>query len=146
MLKSQNKKLNNGLQCGKGKTFNVKVLPKVGQYTIRLPVSKGNAVVSGSFIRLFNFKIRFIMALKKEDLAGVPFDTLSKNKKGNYVIRQGFYYRNGRSQHIMEEKLKDKFPNVEVIDKGEKFVDFRGGDNIEQGSHFWVEFKIDFKS
>lgn len=75
-------------------------------------------------------------------LSGVPFDMLSKNKNGNYIIRQGFYYRNGRSQYIMCEKLQEKFPNVNVVNMGERFVPFRGGDTIAQGSHFWVEFNF----
>lgn len=80
--------------------------------------------------------------ITEKDLIGVPFSTLSKNKKKNYVIRQAYYYRNGRSQHIMVEKLKEKFPDVNIVDTWDKFVAFRGGASVANQSHFGVEFNF----
>lgn len=80
--------------------------------------------------------------ITKNDLSGVPFTTLSKNKKGNYVIRQAYFYSNGRSQHIMAEKLKEKFPDVNIVDTWNKFTSFRGGASVANQSHFGVEFNF----
>ena len=83
------------------------------------------------------------MKLTKEDLVkkSVPCDTLVKNKNGNYVIRKGFYYRTS-SEYIIADKLKQTFPNVEIIKCGNKFTAFKGGQTVAQGSHYYVEFKI----
>ena len=80
--------------------------------------------------------------MKKEDstLKGIPCDTLTK-RKGIYILRKSFYYRTSSSFKIAE-LLKQKFPNVEIIDTFDKFVAFRGGDSIAKGSHYRVDFKI----
>ena len=80
--------------------------------------------------------------ITKDDLSGVPFSTLSKNKAGNYVIRLGYYYRMGKSQHIMEEKLKEKFPDVNIVKSWDKFTAFKGGASVANQSHFGVEFNF----
>jgi len=82
------------------------------------------------------------MKLKKEDLTGIPCDTLNKNKSGNYIIRKGFFYRMGMSEDKIVDKLKEKFPEVIIISKGEKYKSFVGGQSIAQGSHFYVEFNF----
>jgi len=82
------------------------------------------------------------MKLTKKQLEGVPFHTLSKNSKGNYVIRQGFFYKQGRSAELLAEKLKEKIPTAEIVNKGEIYKPFRGGQTVAQESHFFVEFCI----
>lgn len=79
--------------------------------------------------------------MKKEDLYGIPCDTLTKNKKGNYVLRKSFYYRTNSASKIAE-LLKAKFPKVEIVDTWDKFVPFKGGDTVAKGSHYGVEFKV----
>ena len=66
--------------------------------------------------------------------------TLSKTK-GNYIIRKSFFYRTS-SPEYMVNKLREKFPDVIIIDSGEKWKAFRGGDSVAQGSHFWVTFRF----
>lgn len=80
--------------------------------------------------------------LTKEDLAGVTFDTFGKKKNGNYIIRQGYFYKNGKTQEIMIEKLKKALPEVIIVDSWDHWAAFRGGQSVAQGSHFWVEFTI----
>ncbi len=84
------------------------------------------------------------MKITKRSLAeaGVFCDTLGKNKAGNYVLRRGFFYRHGCSAGKIANELKEKFPEVEIVDKGEHWTEFRGGQSVRQGSHWWVEFKI----
>lgn len=82
------------------------------------------------------------MKLKKEQLIGVSCDTLSKNKKGNFVIRKGYYYRGETREKQMAEQLKKLFPNVNIVNTWDKFTAFRGGQSVAQGSHFGVEFNF----
>lgn len=83
------------------------------------------------------------MKLTVKDLVGIPHTTLSKNKKGNYIIRQAFYYSNGRSEHIIEAALLNKYPTANVVGKGKKLTPFRGGATVANQSHYWVEFNFD---
>ena len=80
--------------------------------------------------------------ITKEDLKGIPFDTFGKNKKGNYIIRKGFYYTHGQTAEKIAEKVLEKFPEVEIINTFCYWKPFRGGSTVAQGSHFFVEFKL----
>ena len=68
-------------------------------------------------------------------------DTLSK-KNGIYTIRQGFYYKMERSEEKLKKNILEVYPNAEIIDSGEHWAAFRGGQTIASGSHFWVKFKL----
>lgn len=80
--------------------------------------------------------------ITKADLKGVPFLTFGKTKRGNYIIRKGFFYKMGYSEDKLAEALKTVLPDAVIVDMGEKFVPFRGGQTVAQGSHFWVEFSV----
>ena len=82
------------------------------------------------------------MKLTKNDLVGIPHSTLSKNKAGNYVIRKGYFYKMGMSAEIIAEKLKEKFPDVEIVNTWDILKPFRGGATTANSSHFGVEFRF----
>lgn len=69
-------------------------------------------------------------------------EALRKNKEKNYVARWGFFYTHGRTSKTYEDKVKERIPTATIINSGQKWVPFHGGDTVTQGSHFWVEFKI----
>ena len=72
--------------------------------------------------------------------AEVHFDTIGKNKAGNYVIRRGYFYRHGNSATEMANRVSEA--GFEVVDSGDHWAAFRGGASTRQSSHFWVEFKV----
>ena len=82
------------------------------------------------------------MTLDILNTAGVCMDTLSKKRNGNYIARRGFFYTNGCSGDSLAGKIKTKFPEVTIIDSGDHWKPFRGGDTIKQGSHFYVKFTM----
>jgi len=75
-------------------------------------------------------------------------DTVSKKRdgSGNYIFRTGFYYRMGKSAQWLADRVSTNLTehgiDHEIVDKGEKFVAFRGGDSVAQGSHFWAIINI----
>ena len=75
----------------------------------------------------------------KEKIQGV--DTILK-KNDVYTIRQGFFYRMERSEEKLMANVLSVYPNAELIDSGEHYAAFRGGQTIAKGSHFWVKFKL----
>jgi len=82
--------------------------------------------------------------LKKEDLSdlGIFVDTFGKKRNGNYIVRNEFYYRMGRSAEKIAESLKDKFSDINIVDMGENWKSFRGGASVANSSHFYVEFNF----
>lgn len=75
-------------------------------------------------------------------LAGIHFDQVSKTKTGTYACRQAFFYRFGNSAEKLAIKIKEKFPQMEVVNTEEVWKPFRGGASIKAGSHFLVEVKL----
>jgi hypothetical protein len=71
---------------------------------------------------------------------GIQCDMLSKNRNGNYVLRKGFFYTHGNSSDKIAEKIVSKFPKIKIVDTWDKWVAFKGGHTLKQGSHFGVEF------
>lgn len=68
---------------------------------------------------------------------------VGKNKKGNIVIRRGFFYKHkGTAEKFADEickKLHNAGIEYKVIDKGEHWASFRGGASLRNQSHWWVE-------
>ena len=62
--------------------------------------------------------------------------------KGVFTARQGFFYRHGRNEEELAQKIQDRFPNAEIIDMGEVYKAFKGGASVAKQSHFWVKFKL----
>lgn len=69
-------------------------------------------------------------------------DSISK-KDGVITIRRGYFYRMNNSEQKIAEKVKVLFPNAEILDMGDHYASFRGGQSVAQGSHFWVKFKLE---
>ena len=69
-------------------------------------------------------------------------DTISK--KGDvYTARWGFFYTNGQSATGKANTVSRRVRGALIVDAGEKWKAFRGGDSVARGSHFWVQFRID---
>ena len=77
----------------------------------------------------------------RERLAG-SFDTVSQ-KDGVVTVRRAFFYRFGGSTEKCVAAVKQAFPGCKVIDSGEKYVAFRGGATVAQGTHWWVKFRVE---
>jgi hypothetical protein len=77
-------------------------------------------------------------------LKDVHFDTLGKNKQGEWVIRNEYFYRHGHSSDQMfqktEQALKQSGILFEMREHGDHWAAFRGGSSTAQSSHFWVTF------
>lgn len=70
-------------------------------------------------------------------------DSVGKKKNGNFVVRQGFFYKMGKTIDRYIEAVKAEFPNAKIIDSGEVWKPFRGGASLANQSHFFVEFKLE---
>lgn len=70
------------------------------------------------------------------------FNTVSK-RNGVYTARKSFYYRMGNDQYSLAKVIEESVPGAVVLDKGEQYKAFRGGDTVAQGSHWWVKFRIE---
>lgn len=68
-------------------------------------------------------------------------DTIGQSK-GVYTVRRGFFYTHGYTAEKMVEAVKHFVPNAVIVDSGEIWKNFRGGDSVAQGSHFFVKFSI----
>ena len=83
-----------------------------------------------------------LTAKQVQDITG---NTVSV-RKGSFTVRKGFYYRMGMDQNKLADQVAERMVaaghTIIIEDTGEKFVAFRGGDTVAQGSHFWVKFKI----
>ena len=62
--------------------------------------------------------------LNKND---IYFDTLSKNKNSNFVLRRSFFYSNGNSAERIANNMKEKIPSITIIGYHDYWVPFRGG-------------------
>ena len=69
-------------------------------------------------------------------------DTISK-KNGIITVRHGYYYRHGKTAETYENRVKEKFPNATILDSGDHWAPFRGGQSVAQGSHFFVKFTLE---
>lgn len=70
-------------------------------------------------------------------------DTVGKTKRGTFMIRRSFFYRNGMDSAQFAARilstLTSKGMNVILVGSGEKWAAFSGGQSVAQGSHWWVE-------
>ena len=67
----------------------------------------------------------------------------SYSRKGDVItVRVGYFYTFGRSvTNLINEVLK-AYPNAKIIASGDHYANFRGGDTVAQGSHWFVKFTI----
>ena len=86
-------------------------------------------------------KSDIISHLKNNTLA----DTVGTNKSGNIVARRGFFYPMGMDDTKFANGISNSLKTVgiphEVVNHGEHYTPFRGGDSVARGSHFYVEIK-----
>lgn len=73
---------------------------------------------------------------------GSTVDTVSRNSKGQIVLRRGFYYRHGMDCAQLAEQVTAALAtagiDLKVVDRGEVWKPFRGGSTVAQGSHWYV--------
>lgn len=60
--------------------------------------------------------------------------------KGVFTVRKSFFYRHGYTSTKLVEAVKAQFPNAVIVEHREIWKDFRGGDTVAQGSHWYVKF------
>lgn len=68
-------------------------------------------------------------------------DTVSRSK-GEIVVRRGFFYKMGQDSQKFADRVNAALEKAglseRVVECGEKYVAFRGGQTVAQGSHFWA--------
>lgn len=73
-------------------------------------------------------------------------DQVSRKRDGTYMIRKSYFYRNGMDSTKFEIKVLDALnaANISsrVVESGDRFVPFKGGHTVAQGSHFWVQLEL----
>lgn len=72
-------------------------------------------------------------------------DTVGKKKDGTFMVRRGYFYRNGmdaeRFRDVVVKSLESHGFSCQVVDHGDHWAAFRGGSTVAQGSHFWVQVR-----
>lgn len=70
-------------------------------------------------------------------------DMVSKNRKGNFVVRRSYYYTHGFTEEKLAEMIKQRFPDANIIKTWNQWKAFKGGASIQNQSHFGVEFNFE---
>lgn len=72
----------------------------------------------------------------------VAADSIGKNKAGNVVVRDSYFYTHGRTADSFAKSVADQLRAAgvafDIVDHGDHYASFRGGATVAQGSHFWV--------
>ncbi len=75
----------------------------------------------------------------------ISADMISRNRKGNIIIRQGFFYTFGNSSVKLAEKIKFKLAEADIsaniVIARDIWKPFRGGSPIQRSSHFYIELE-----
>lgn len=71
----------------------------------------------------------------------VGADTISR-KDDVITVRKSFFYSMGKTANDFVNKVKQAFPEAEIMDSGKRWVAFRGGASVANQSHWWVKFKL----
>lgn len=67
----------------------------------------------------------------------------SYSRKDNVItVRNSFFYTFGKTTQNLIDAVLKAFPTAKIVDSGEKWTAFRGGDTIAQGSHWFVKFTL----
>ena len=72
------------------------------------------------------------------------FDSVSRNRDGNVVVRSSFFYRNGITAQNFESLVRSVLNRAGLIDKyhvvesGEVWKAFSGGASVARGSHRYI--------
>jgi hypothetical protein len=81
------------------------------------------------------------MIALKEIKQKISADSYS-HKDNVFTLRWGFFYKMGKTTERYIQKVKDVFPNANIIDSGEVWKSFRGGASVANSSHWFVKFTI----
>lgn len=73
-------------------------------------------------------------------LAGT-FDSVSF-RDGKWTVRESFFYKHGRTAERVVRTVQRLVPSAIVLDSGEVFKAFSGGQSVARGSHFYVVFTV----
>lgn len=69
-------------------------------------------------------------------------DTVGKKKDGSFVIRRGYFYRQGldseKFKNAVLKALKDHGFEAQAVEHGDHWAPFKGGASLAQSSHFYV--------
>jgi len=102
-------------------------------------------------MQAFNMNTKELTNIKKKirTIFNGAINVDSFSFKDNVLtIRRGFFYTHGGTA---EKFAASKVPALiaavpeaefKVIDSGEQWKPFRGGDSVAKGSHWWVKIKI----
>jgi hypothetical protein len=66
------------------------------------------------------------------------------HKDGTITAKWGYFYVMGRSPEGYMNIIKNRFPGVEIVDRGDHYHDFVGGAKVgsAKSSYMWVRFKL----
>lgn len=81
----------------------------------------------------------------REKALSAGFDTFSRNKAGNFVVRASFYYTHGITADMKVQALLKVLPTANIVDSGEIWKPFIGGASLARQSHWYVEFNFERK-
>jgi uncharacterized C2H2 Zn-finger protein len=88
---------------------------------------------------IFGGKIQGQSMQNVKSMLGV--DTISK--KGDIItVRKEFFYTFGKTAEDFVNRVKEKYPNAEIVDYGETWKPFRGGASTANQSHWYVKFRL----
>lgn len=75
----------------------------------------------------------------------IGFDHISKHK-GVFKVYRGYFYRMGMDERKLSAEVDARLTKAGIahtmLDCGDHFAVFRGGDSIQKGSHFWATFTV----
>lgn len=83
--------------------------------------------------------------------AAICADSTGKNKDGNIVVRQGYFYRHGKTADALEAQVRaglSKRNDIEfkILGSGDHWAPFRGGASLVNQSHWWVVVRVIHKT
>lgn len=79
------------------------------------------------------------------DALGTTPDAVTKYK-GVYTYRRGFFFTMGCTSKKVSCDVSKALTEAgivhAIVDFGQQWRTFRGGDTLKQGSHWWVKFTV----
>jgi hypothetical protein len=87
-----------------------------------------------------------MLTLKQlKEVLGHSVDQVSRKKDGSFIVRRGYFYRQGQdAQGFMLKvaaKLNEAKVEYEVVDYYDNWTSFNGGASLARSSHFGVVLK-----
>lgn len=80
------------------------------------------------------------------EAGGVYPDAVSRNNDGHIIVRDGFFYKSGRTSEGHAHKIKKALDAAgikhSIVDNGEHNAPFRGGASVAKSCHFYTHVKL----